>query len=157
MTYSVGSFLVVVRHHANGAAHVEEWGLDTPPPAGGSYSGDARPQRPTLAPAGPHPAPLSGAASHCRLRARARSDVRAHTPWPIRYAAGAIPPLAQAAGLAGSWSVSTIRESAVHGKTLWTMANELGRARNTVRKYQRSGLEARPYRPQPTEPDSYKK
>lgn len=51
--------------------------------------------------------------------------------------------------------VNTIRELAVQGKPIRTIAKELGLARNTVRKYLRSGVEARPRPPRPSKLDPY--
>lgn len=52
--------------------------------------------------------------------------------------------------------VNTIRELAVQGKPIRTIAKELGLARNTVRKYLRSGHAARPRPPRPSKLDPYK-
>jgi transposase len=55
-----------------------------------------------------------------------------------------------------SGTVNTIRELAVQGKPIRSIAKELGLARNTVRKYLRSRLEARPRPPRPSKLDPYK-
>jgi transposase len=52
--------------------------------------------------------------------------------------------------------VNTIREMAVQGKPIRSIAKELGLARNTVRKYLRSGHEAQPRPPRPSKLDPYK-
>jgi transposase len=52
--------------------------------------------------------------------------------------------------------VNTIREMAVQGKPIRTIAKELGVARNTVRKYLRGGVEARARPRRPSKLDPYK-
>lgn len=52
--------------------------------------------------------------------------------------------------------VNTIREMAVRGKPIRTIAKELGLARNTVRKYLRSGTEAQARPKRPSKLDPYK-
>jgi transposase len=52
--------------------------------------------------------------------------------------------------------VNTIRELAVQGKPIRTIAKELGLARNTVRKYLRAGTEAQARPQRPSKLDPYK-
>jgi transposase len=52
--------------------------------------------------------------------------------------------------------VNTIRELAVQGKPIRSIAKELGLARNTVRKYLRGGVEARGRPQRPSKLDAYK-
>src|SRR5260370_42198572 len=52
--------------------------------------------------------------------------------------------------------MNTIREMAVQGKPIRTIAKELGLARNTVRKYLRGGVEARSRPRRPSKLDPYK-
>jgi transposase len=54
-----------------------------------------------------------------------------------------------------SGTVNTIREMAVQGKPLRTIARELGVARNTVRKYVRGPAEAQPRKRRPSKLDPY--
>src|SRR5262249_41671441 len=51
--------------------------------------------------------------------------------------------------------VNTIRELAVQGKPIRTIAKELGLARNTVRKYLRGGVEAEARPKRPSKLDGY--